>query len=75
MAFCIKILQAEEVGLGWQALYWPLYIVLYWFPKYLGLGQDGNTNSGIIGFDPLSFVLNGSCKSMVCVWYTYTIAI
>jgi hypothetical protein len=52
MAFCIKILQAGS----WA---WMTGIVLTSFihcsllvSKYLGLGQDGNTNSGIIGFDP-----------------------
>ncbi len=29
------------------------YIVLYFFPKYLGLGSDGATNTGLISlFDP-----------------------
>ena len=35
------------------------YIALYWFPKYLGLGENGSKNMGIIGFfDPLSLLLN-----------------
>ncbi|MDG2431137.1 4Fe-4S dicluster domain-containing protein [Flavobacterium sp.] len=53
------------------------YIVLYWFPKYLGLGQDGAANTGIVGFfDPLSVVLNGKAASQWFVYGTlYTIAI
>ena len=31
------------------------YIVLYFFPEYLGLGKDGADNTGLISlFDPLS---------------------
>ena len=53
------------------------YIVLYWFPKYLGLGQEGAANTGIVGFfDPLSYVLNGKAASQWFVYGTmYTIAI
>jgi hypothetical protein len=42
----IKILQAEEAwmtGIVLTSLHCSLLV-----PKYLGLGQDGNTNSGII---------------------------
>jgi len=53
------------------------YVVLYWFPKYLGLGEDGATNSGIIAFfDPLSLLLNGKPASQWFVYGTlYTMAI
>ena len=53
------------------------YIALYWFPKYLGLGENGAKNSGIIGFfDPLSLVLNGKIASQWFVYGTlYTMAI
>ena len=53
------------------------YVVLYWFPKYLGLGQSGASNSGIIGFfDPLSLLLNGKPASQWFVYGTlYTVAI
>ncbi|MDF1518041.1 MAG: FeS-binding protein, partial [Lutibacter sp.] len=53
------------------------YIVLYWFPKYLGLGENGAANTGIIGFfDPLSLILNGKPASQWFVYGTlYTMAI
>lgn len=51
------------------------YIVLYWYPQYLGLNKDGNT--GIIRFfDPLSYLLNGHQASQWFVYGTfYTLAI
>jgi hypothetical protein len=53
------------------------YVVLYWFPKYLGLNGDGVPNTGIVGFfDPLSYILNGKAASQWFVYGTlYTIAI
>lgn len=53
------------------------YVVLYWFPKYLGLGTEGAANTGIVGFfDPLSIILNGKPASQWFVYGTlYTIAI
>ena len=53
------------------------YIVLYWFPNYLGLGQNGAANSGIIGFfDPFSYFINGHAASEWFVYGTfYTLAI
>ncbi|NRD21758.1 4Fe-4S binding protein [Winogradskyella litoriviva] len=53
------------------------YIVLYFFPKYLGLGSDGEANSGLIGlFDPLSQLLGGRNASQWFVYGTlYTVAI
>ena len=53
------------------------YVVLYWFPKYLGLGENGASNSGIVGFfDPLSYFLNGHGASQWFVYGTlYTVAI
>ncbi|MDX1544402.1 MAG: 4Fe-4S binding protein [Christiangramia sp.] len=52
------------------------YIVLYWFPKYLGLNADG-ANTGIIAlFDPLSKLINGGPASQWFVYGTlYTLAI
>ncbi|MBD0830784.1 4Fe-4S binding protein [Aestuariibaculum sediminum] len=45
------------------------YIVLYFFPEYLGLGTNGNSNSGLIAFfDPLSKLLNGNPASQ---WFVY----
>lgn len=53
------------------------YVVLYWFPAYLGLGESGQANAGIVGFfDPLSYFLNGSAASQWFVYGTlYTISI
>jgi len=53
------------------------YIVLYWFPQYLGLNGDGGKSTGIVGFfDPLSYILNGKAASQWFVYGTlYTIAI
>ena len=54
------------------------YIVLYWFPQYLGLNTEG-ANTGLIGlFDPLSKILNGGAASqwfMYGVFYTLAILI
>jgi hypothetical protein len=52
------------------------YVVLYWYPTYLGLGQDGK-NSGLVAFfDPLSSALNGKPASQWFVYGTlYTVAI
>ncbi len=52
------------------------YVVLYWFPQYLGLNtKDGN--SGLVAFfDPLSLVLNGKPATQWFVYGTlYTLAI
>ncbi|WP_370390693.1 4Fe-4S binding protein [uncultured Winogradskyella sp.] len=53
------------------------YIVLYFFPEYLGLGTDGANNTGLIGlFDPLSQLLSGRNASQWFVYGTlYTMAI
>ncbi|MEN8798671.1 MAG: 4Fe-4S dicluster domain-containing protein [Flavobacteriaceae bacterium] len=52
------------------------YIVLYFYPEYLGLVKDGS-NNGIIGFfDPLSRFLSGNPASQWFVYGTlYTVAI
>ncbi len=52
------------------------YVVLYWFPQYLGLVKDGD-NEGIVAlFDPLSKLLNGGPASQWFVYGTlYTLAI
>ena len=43
------------------------YIILYWFPSYLGYHESGNT--GLVRFfDPLSFTLKGSAASQ---WFVY----
>jgi len=53
------------------------YIILYWFPQYLGLGMEGNTNSGLVAlFDPLSMFLKNKPASQWFVYGTlYTLAI
>jgi len=53
------------------------YIVLYFFPNYLGLGTDGASNTGLIAlFDPLSELLSGRPASQWFVYGTlYTLAI
>ena len=53
------------------------YIVLYFFPKYLGLASEGSTNTGLIRlFDPLSLLLSGRPASQWFVYGTlYTLAI
>ncbi|MGB7395476.1 MAG: 4Fe-4S dicluster domain-containing protein [Pricia sp.] len=52
------------------------YVVLYWFPEYLGMVKEGN-NDGIISlFDPLSKMLSGNPASQWFVYGTlYTLAI
>lgn len=52
------------------------YVVLYFYPEYLGLNADG-ANSGLIAFfDPLSHFLSGNPASQWFVYGTlYTIAI
>ncbi len=51
------------------------YVLLYWYPQYLGLSSSGNT--GIVHFfDPLSILLNGKVASQWFVYGTlYTLAI
>ncbi|MEM7381058.1 MAG: 4Fe-4S dicluster domain-containing protein [Bacteroidota bacterium] len=52
------------------------YIVLYFFPAYLGLAQSGS-NTGVIAlFDPLSRILSGNPASQWFVYGSlYTVAI
>lgn len=65
--------------LAWMVgiLLTSFYVVLYWFPKYLGLNPDGGANTGIVSFfDPLSLLLNGKPASQWFVYGSlYTIAI
>ena len=52
------------------------YIVLYFYPEYLGLVSDGNNKGLIALFDPLSKLLNGNPASQWFVYGTlYTVAI
>ena len=65
--------------LGWitGVLLTSFYVTIYWFPKYLGLGENGQANTGIVAFfDPLSLVLNGKPATQWFVYGTlYTTAI
>ncbi|MBQ0788795.1 MAG: 4Fe-4S binding protein [Oceanihabitans sp.] len=65
--------------LGWALgiFLTTFYIVLYFFPKYLGLGVDGAANTGLVAlFDPLSNLLSGNNASQWFVYGTlYTVAI
>ncbi len=53
------------------------YVVLYWFPQYLGLGGEDAANTGLVAFfDPLSRMLSGNSASQWFVYGTlYTVAI
>jgi Pyruvate/2-oxoacid:ferredoxin oxidoreductase delta subunit len=52
------------------------YIVLYFYPKYLGLVKDGDNKGVIAFFDPLSVLLNGNPATEWFVYGTlYTLAI
>jgi polyferredoxin len=43
------------------------YVLLYWYPQYLGLNEKGNT--GLVGFfDPVSRMLSGKPASQ---WFVY----
>ncbi|WP_100610094.1 4Fe-4S binding protein [Confluentibacter lentus] len=65
--------------LGWlTGIFLTLfYIVLYFYPHYLGLASDGGNNTGLIAlFDPLSQLLSGRPASQWFVYGTlYTVAI
>ena len=53
------------------------YVLLYWYPQYLGLAGEGASNRGMIQlFDPLSRVLSGNPASQWFMYGTlYTVAI
>ena len=52
------------------------YIILYWFPQYLGFVQDGENKGLVAFFDPLGKLLNGGPASQWFVYGTlYTLAI
>lgn len=65
--------------LGWitGVLLTSFYIVLYFFPEYLGLTGNGEPNTGLISlFDPLSYLLSGNPATQWFVYGTlYTLAI
>jgi len=65
--------------LGWLTgvVLTAFYIVLYFYPELLGMGTNGEANTGLISlFDPLSNLLSGRPASQWFVYGTlYTIAI
>lgn len=65
--------------LGWITgiVLTSFYIVLYFYPQYLGLASNGNSNTGLVSlFDPLSYLLSGRPASQWFVYGTlYTLAI
>jgi len=44
------------------------YVVLYFYPQYLGLAEDGDNHGVIALFDPLSKLLSGNPASQ---WFVY----
>ena len=64
---------------GWIAgvILTGFYVLLYWFPGYIGFGTDGKTNEGLVAlFDPLSYFFKGKPASQWFVYGTlYTISI
>ncbi len=45
------------------------YILLYWYPEYLGQGENSAANTGLIAFfDPLSYALKAKPASQ---WFVY----
>jgi polyferredoxin len=65
--------------LGWVSgiVLTSFYIVLYFYPEYLGQTASGEANTGLISlFDPLSYLLSGRPASQWFVYGTlYTLAI
>ncbi len=56
---------------GWLAavVLSGFYICLYWYPEWLGVGQNGAANRGLAAlFDPLSRVLRGRTADQ---WFVY----
>ncbi|MBT8219717.1 MAG: 4Fe-4S binding protein, partial [Bacteroidia bacterium] len=70
---------ASRGVMGWTSgiVLTGFYVLLYWFPQYLGQGSDEVANSGLVAFfDPLSQLLKGQPASQWFVYGTlYTIAI
>lgn len=64
--------------LGWMTglALTGFYIILYFYPEYLGLVSNGDNKGVIALFDPLSKLLNGNPASQWFVYGTlYTVAI
>lgn len=57
------------VGYSIGIILTAFYVIIYWFPSLLGLGENGNANTGLVAlFDPLSMFLNGKIASQ---WFVY----
>jgi len=57
------------LGYGLGVLITAFYIVLYFYPEYLGFGKNGEPNTGLVAlFDPLSRLLSGNNASQ---WFVY----
>lgn len=57
------------VGYAIGIILTAFYVIIYWFPSLLGLGENGNANTGLVAlFDPLSMFLNGKIASQ---WFVY----
>ena len=73
-----KSISSRGIG-GWFAglLLTGFYVLLYWFPTYLGLGADGAANTGLVAlFDPLSLAMRGKPAEQWFLYGTlYTVAI
>ncbi|MGB0870248.1 MAG: 4Fe-4S binding protein [Flavobacteriales bacterium] len=57
--------------LGWAfgILLTLFYVFLYWWPQYVGLGQNGAANVGLVAlFDPLAMFFSGKPASQ---WFVY----
>ncbi len=65
--------------LGWIVgiILTGFYVILYWFPGYIGFGQNGAANQGLVAlFDPLSMFFKGKPASQWFVYGTlYTVSI
>ena len=69
---------ASRGALGWIAgiFITGFYIILYWFPEYMGLRAEGPNEGLVQVFDPLSRMLSGNPASQWFVYGTlYTVAI
>ncbi len=52
------------------------YVVIYWFPQYLGYNDKGTSTGLVAFFNPLSFLLNGKPATQWFVYGSlYTVAI
>jgi ferredoxin-type protein NapH len=64
---------------GWLTgvLFTGFYICLYWYPEWLGVGQNGAVNHGLAAlFDPLSMALRNTAANQWFVYGTfYTVSV